>query len=48
MWGYGLRPHHVQVSALPQTADGGRQAMGATHRRYTRRIAAWEGWRGEV
>jgi len=37
IWAYCLMPNHVHLIAVPQSADGLRQAIGEAHRRYTRR-----------
>lgn len=46
VWAYCLMTNHVHLLLVPATADGLRQAVGETHRRYTRRIHFREGWRG--
>jgi len=35
---YCLMPNHVQLIAVPQSADGRRRAIGEVHRRYTRMV----------
>jgi putative transposase len=47
-WAYCLMPNHVQLIAVPQTADGLRRAIGEVHRRYTRMVNFREGWRGHL
>jgi len=37
IWAYCLMPNHVHLIAVPQSADGLRQAIGEAHRRYTGR-----------
>ena len=44
--GYCLMPNHVHLILTPRTEDGLREALGETHRRYTRHINFREGWRG--
>ena len=46
IWAYCLMSNHVHLIAVPQDADGLRQAIGQTHRRYTRYINFQKGWRG--
>ena len=46
IWAYCLLPNHVHLIAVPQSADGLGRAIGAAHRRYTRRINFREKWRG--
>ncbi|MGH7024526.1 MAG: transposase [Caulobacteraceae bacterium] len=46
VWGYCLMPNHVHLILVPSSADGLRAALGETHRRYTVRVNAREGWRG--
>ena len=48
IWAYCLMPNHVHLIAVPQSADGLRQAIGEAHRRYTRRGNFREGWRGHL
>jgi putative transposase len=48
IWAYCLMPNHVHLIAVPQSADGLRQASGAAHRRYARRVNFREGWRGRL
>ncbi len=43
-----LMPDHVQLVAVPRSADGLRRAIGEVHRRYTRRVNLREGWRGHL
>jgi putative transposase len=45
---YCLMPDHVHLIAVPEAADGLRQAIGEVHRRYTRMINLREGWRGHL
>ncbi|MBI3711088.1 MAG: transposase [Proteobacteria bacterium] len=46
VWAYCLMPNHVHLILTPSDADGLRQALGETHRRYTRLVNGREGWRG--
>ena len=46
VWAYCLMPNHVHLILVPETREGLHQALGETHRRYTRRINFREGWRG--
>ena len=48
IWAYCLMPNHVQLIAVPETEEGLRQAIGETHRRYTRRINFREKWKGHL
>ena len=48
VWAYCLMPNHIHLILVPATEDGLRAALGETHRRYTRRINAREGWRGHL
>jgi putative transposase len=41
-------PNHVHLIAVPHTKDGLARAVGAVHRRYTRRINLREKWRGHL
>ncbi len=41
-------PNHVHLILVPGHEDGLRQALGETHRRYTRQINFREGWRGHL
>jgi len=45
---YCLLTNHVHLIAVPQSADGLRQAIGEAYRRYTRRVNFREGWRGHL
>ena len=45
-WAYCLMDNHVHLIAVPDTKDSLAQAIGQTHRQYTRRINFREGWRG--
>jgi len=45
---YCLMPNHVRLIAVPQSADGLRQAIGEAHRRCTRRVNFRAGWRGHL
>jgi putative transposase len=46
IWSYCLMPNHVHLVAVPSTEEGLRQAIGYTHRRYTRAINDRMEWRG--
>ena len=48
VWAYCLMPNHVHLTAVPDSEDGLRRAIGEAHRRYTRRINFREGWRGHL
>lgn len=48
IWAYCLMPNHVHLIAVPKTDDGLRQAIGETHRRYTRQINFREKWKGHL
>jgi putative transposase len=43
-----LVPNHVQLIAVPQSADGLMRAVREAHRRYTRIVSFREGWRGHL
>ena len=42
---YCLMPNHIDLIAVPQSADGLRRAIVEVHRRYTRMVNFGEGWR---
>ena len=46
IWAYCFITNHVHLILVPQEASGLRQALGETHRRYTRWINFRESWRG--
>ncbi len=46
IWAYCLMPNHVHLIAVPEKEEGLRQAIGETHRRYSRHVNFPEGWRG--
>jgi len=48
IWADCLMPNHVHLIAVPQSADGLRQAIREAHRRYTRRGNFRTGWRGHL
>ncbi|MEN6622698.1 MAG: transposase [Smithella sp.] len=48
IWAYCLMPNHVHLIAVPETEEGLRQAIGETHRRYTRQINFREKWKGHL
>lgn len=48
IWAYCLMPNHVHLIAVPETEDGLRQAIGETHRRYTRQVNFREKWKGHL
>ena len=48
VWAYCLMPNHIHLIVVPQSEDGLRQAIGETHRRYSRRINFRMGWRGHL
>ncbi len=48
VWAYCLMPNHVHLVAIPHDEQGLRQAVGETHRNYTRLVNAREGWKGHL
>ena len=46
VWAYCLMPNHVHLIVVPSSEEGLRQAIGHTHRRYTREINDRMDWRG--
>jgi len=48
IWAYCKMPNHVHLIAVPQPADGLRQAIGEAHGRCTRRGNFRPGWRGHL
>ncbi|MEK6543092.1 MAG: transposase [Elusimicrobiota bacterium] len=48
IWAYCLMPNHVHLIAVPESAQTLRQAIGETHRRYTRAINFRKDWRGHL
>jgi len=46
VWSYCLMPNHVHLIVVPRDQNGLRQAIGETHRRYTRMINKRMEWRG--
>jgi len=46
IWAYCLMPNHVHLITMPSSKKGLAQAIGETHRRYTRMINFREKWRG--
>jgi putative transposase len=48
VWAYCLMPNHVHLLVVPSSDDGLRQAIGETHRRYSRMINFRENWRGHL
>lgn len=46
LWAYCLMDNHVHLIAVPSKREGLAQAIGETHRRYTRMINFRKGWRG--
>ncbi len=48
IWAYCMMPNHVQLIAVPKTAEGLCRAIGEAHRRYTRRVNSREDWRGHL
>jgi len=46
VWAYCLMPNHVHLITMPSSKKGLAQAIGETHRRYTRMINFREKWRG--
>lgn len=48
IWTYCLMPNHVHLVAVPEYPSGLRNAIGETHRRYTRYINRREGWKGHL
>lgn len=48
VWAWCLMPNHVHLIMTPATTDGLRASLAETHRRYTRRINAREGWSGHL
>ena len=47
-WAYCLMPNHVHLILVPPVEDSLGTALGATHRRYTRRINRREDWQGHL
>jgi len=45
-WAYCLMPNHVHLVVVPRCPEGLAEAVGSTHRRYTRCINGREGWTG--
>jgi putative transposase len=41
-------PNHVHLIAVPKSVEALARAIGEAHRRYTRRVNFWEGWRGHL
>jgi REP-associated tyrosine transposase len=48
IWTHRLKPSHVHLIAVPQSADGLKRAVGEVHRRCTRMVNFREGWRGHL
>ena len=48
IWAWCLMPNHVHLILVPRDEDGLRSALAQTHRRYTRKINAREGWQGHL
>jgi putative transposase len=48
VWAYCLMPNHVHLVTMPHDEQGLRQAVGETHRNYTRLINTREGWKGHL
>jgi len=48
VWAYCLMPNHVHLVMVPNQEDGLRQALGESHRRYTRHINFRMEWRGHL
>ncbi|MBI4739363.1 transposase [Candidatus Woesearchaeota archaeon] len=48
IWAYCLMPNHVHLIAVPDAQDSLAQAVGETHKWYTRKINFREGWRGHL
>ncbi|MCZ6603894.1 MAG: transposase, partial [Alphaproteobacteria bacterium] len=48
IWAWCLMPNHVHLILVPRHEDGLRAALAQTHRRYTRKINAREGWQGHL
>jgi putative transposase len=46
VWAYCLMPNHVHLLLVPRHPDGLRDALGETHRHYSRHVNFREGWRG--
>jgi putative transposase len=46
IWVYCLLPNHVHLIAVPSTEEDLRKAIGEAHRRYTRYVNFYKGWRG--
>jgi REP-associated tyrosine transposase len=41
-------PNRVRLTAVPQSADGRKRAIGEVHRRDTRMVNFRKGWRGHL
>lgn len=48
IWAYCLMPNHLHLIAVPETESSLAQALGETHRRYTRRINARQNLTGHL
>ena len=48
IWAYCLMPNHVHLILVPHDADSLARAVGAVHRRDTRRVNFREDWRGHL
>ena len=48
VWAWCLMPNHVHLILVPGHADGLRDALAETHRRYTWQINQREGWTGHL
>ena len=48
IWAYCLMPNHIHLIAVPNTSAALGDAIGESHRRYSRRINFREGWRGHL
>jgi len=48
IWAYCLMPNHSHLIAVPQSAEGLRQAIGEAHRRFSRRVNFRQRWRGHL
>lgn len=48
IWAYCLMPNHLHLIAVPESESSLAQALGETHRRYTRKINSRQGLTGHL
>jgi putative transposase len=48
IWAWCLMPNHVHLVLVPESAEGLRSALAATHWRYASHVNAREDWRGHL